>query len=163
MAPPSRRAEEAEISPEILTVFRTACAAVAALISIRPPAAAALPETSIKGCPLVPEAVGIATCKKPSPLRSSVACSPEPRPILPSGALIDPGLETVPPSKPTRPPKPVVIEPAFVTLAEAPRPVKWRLPELKSLLEMPSVEATKPPPTLTAPDGVKAMPLGLTR
>ena len=49
------------------------------------------------------------------------------------------------------------------TPAEAPLPAKLRLPLLKSLSAMPSVEATKPPPTRTAPVGVIAIPFGLTR
>ncbi len=105
----------------------------------------------------------MATWRKPSPVRSSVACSPEPRPILPSGASITPELATLPPISPTKPPLPVLMAPELKTCAEAPGPLKFRTPELKSPLERPSVEAMNPPPTLTAPEGVIAMPLGLTR
>ena len=39
---------------------------------------------------------------------------------------------------------------------------KFSLPAVKSALAMSSVEATNPPPTRTVPEGVMAMPFGLT-
>ena len=122
------------------------------------------PETSISPLPLAAfEAVGTATCMKPSPLTSSVTDSPEPRPTLPSGTRIIPEFETVPPISPTKPPLPAEILPALLTDAEWPLPLNLRLPFMKSLSSVPSVEPTKPPPTLTIPVLVIAMPFGLTR
>ena len=56
-----------------------------------------------------------------------------------------------------------MIRPAFDTLAEAPLPVNRLRAPRNSASVMPSVEATKPPPTLTVPVPVMAMPLGLIR
>ena len=163
MAPPTRRAELADSEPEMLTMPRTASAAVAALIAIRPPAARTVPEMSIRGWLALPPCVGRAICSRPSPLRSSVACSPEPMAILPAGAEMIPELATLPPSRPTKPPWPVDIVPALLTAAEAPLPEKLRAPLIKSEFEMSKVEPTKPAPTFTAPLAVIAMPLGLMR
>ena len=141
--------------------LRTALAAVAALIATEP--ALTAPETSISALPSALLAlVGNATCKKPSPSKSSVACSPEPSATLPRGALMSPELETVPPSRPTKPPGPVVIVPSLLTAAEAPPPVKFSLPLLKSRSEIASVEATNPAPVFTTPERVINTPLGLT-
>jgi len=52
---------------------------------------------------------------------------------------------------------------ALLTAADAPLPVKVRLPLWKSASEIPSVEVTKPPPVLTTPVLVIAIPFGLTR
>jgi len=164
MLPLRPETERADNDPETLTASRTACCAVAALISMRPPAARTRPATSTSAPPLAAvAAVGNATCRKPSPVGSRVACSPEPRPTLPSGTLIEPALATVPPMRPTKPPRAAEIVPALLTAAEAPLPVQVRRPALKSALAMSRVEATKPPPTWTVPLGVIAMPLGLTR
>ena len=77
--------------------------------------------------------------------------------------MIVPEFETLPPIRPTTPPGPVMIVPSLLTAAEAPEPVNFSLPFLKSLSVIASVEATKPPPTLTVPLLVIAMPFGLTR
>ena len=162
--PPTARAEATESEPGTFTALRIACATVAALSSTLPPAATTLPETSINALPSAVLAfVGTATCRKLSPVRLRVACSPEPIPTLPSGTDTTPEFATVPPTRPTKPPGPASIEPALETPADAPFPVKLRLPLLKSRSAMPSVEATKPPPTWTAPVGVIAIPFGLTR
>jgi hypothetical protein len=156
--------ERACNEPDTLTASRTACFTVAALRSMVPPFARILPETSTSAWPFGATAlVGTATCRKPSPYRSSVACSPEPSATFPSGTLMVPAFDTEPPNSATKPPGAVEIVPWFDTAAEAPLPRKFRLPALKLLSAMPSVEATKPPPTFTLPDGVMAMPLGLTR
>ncbi len=162
--PPLERAEATESSPGTLTASRIAFATVAALSCTDPPAARTLPETSISAWPsAVLALVGTATCKKLSPVRFSVACSPEPIATFPSGTDTTPELATVPPMRPTKPPAAASIEPALTTPAEAPAPTKLRLPLLKSLSAIPKVEATKPPPTRTAPVLVIAIPFGLTR
>ena len=162
--PPLARAEATESEPGTLTALRIACATVAALSCTDPPAALTLPDTSTSAFPsAVFVFVGTATCKKLSPVRFSVACSPDPIATLPSGTETTPEFETVPPRSPTKPPGPAWIEPAFETPADAPLPMKLSLPLLKSLSAIPSVEATKPPPVWTAPVGVIAIPLGLTR
>ena len=164
IAPPSRRAELAESAPSTFTALRIASLTVAALTSMRPPAALTRPDVSINAWPLAGVAcVGSATCRKPSPFRSRVACSPEPRPILPSGAEIVPVLFTLPPIRPTMPPGAVWMAPALETFADAPLPEKFSRPALKSASPMSRVEATKPPPTVTVPPGVMAIPFGLTR
>ena len=56
----------------------------------------------------------------------------------------------------------MVMVPSLRTAAEAPLPVKLRLPAMKSWSVVFSVEATKAP-VLTVPDLVMAMPFGLTR
>ena len=56
----------------------------------------------------------------------------------------------------------MVMVPALVAAAEAPVPVKVRLPAMKSSSPMFSVEATKPA-ALTTPVEVMAIPLGLIR
>ncbi len=73
-----------------------------------------------------------------------------------------PEFSTVPPSSAAYPPRPTVMMPALVTGADAPLPVKVRFPAMKSLSEIPSVDATKLP-VLTTPLWVIAMPFGLTR
>ncbi len=162
MTPPSRCAALAETDPGRLTTSWIARWAAAALISTRPPGAITLPLMSISA-PLRPfGSVGVTTCRKPLPFRSSVACSPAPIPTLPTGATMTPDCETCPPSRPTKPPGAVRIVPPLETLADAPLPEKLSRPALKSWFVIPSVEATKPPPTLTEPDGVMAIPLGLT-
>ena len=108
-------------------------------------------------------AVGASICRNPSPLRSSVAFSPAPMPILPTGAEITPETSTTPPSRPTKPPGAVLIVPALLTGADAPVPENFSWPFRKSWFDKPRVEPTKPPPTLTVPLLVMAMPLGLTR
>ena len=164
IAPERPETERAESVPETFTTSRMACLTVAALSSIDPPAAVIRPETSTSALRLpVVAAVGAATCMKPSPLMSRVIDSPEPSPTLPSGTLILPAFETVPPSSPTKPPLPTLILPALLTAAELPLPVNVRLPAMKSLSPIASVEATKPPPTSTDPLEVIAMPFGLTR
>nr|WP_316170072.1 MULTISPECIES: hypothetical protein [unclassified Bradyrhizobium] len=123
-----------------------------------------LPAMSMIALPsAVVDLVGSATCRKPSPVGLSVIASPAPSPTRPSGTVIVPLLDTVPPISPTNAPLAPEIAPALLTAAEAPLPVKIRRPALKSALPMSSVEATKPPPTCTDPVGVIAMPLGLTR
>ena len=103
--PPLARAEDTENSPGTLTALRIACATVAALSCTDPPAARTLPETSTSAWPsAVLVFVGTATWRKLSPVRFSVACSPEPIATLPSGTETTPEFETVPPSKPTKPP-----------------------------------------------------------
>ena len=164
MAPLRPDTERAETVPEMFTASRTALAAVAAEISTRPPRAEIFPETLISGVPSLSVAVsGTATWRNPRPVGSSVACDPAPRPTRPRGTEILPSFDTEPPSRPTKPPSPVVIVPAFDTPLGGVADEKVSLPDSKSLSLMPSVEATKPPVTLTAPVLVMAMPLGLTR
>ena len=102
IAPPSRTALSALSASPRLTMLRTALRAVAAEISTRPPLAAIEPATSISAA-LSPAiaAVGTATAMNPSPLRSSVIRSPEPNPTRPSGTVIVPLFDIVPPSSAT--------------------------------------------------------------
>ena len=81
----------------MFTALRAASTAVAALMMTLPPGALMVPELLISA-PLPPAAVGNATCRKPSPEKSSVALSPEPSPTLPSGTKIRPAFDTEPPS-----------------------------------------------------------------
>ena len=83
--------------PEMLTALRAASRAVAALMMMLPPLALMVPELLISA-PLPPAAVGNATCKNPSPEKSSVALSPEPSPTWPSGTIMRPAFDTEPPS-----------------------------------------------------------------
>src|SRR3546814_13994879 len=68
--------ERACTVPEMLTALRAASRAVAAEMITLPPLALIVPEflTSASSPPAL---VGTATCKKPSPEKSSAACSPE--------------------------------------------------------------------------------------
>ena len=88
--------ERAWTSPEILTALRAASRAVAAEMTTLPPSALIAPAL-LTSAPSPPAFVGAATWRKPSPEKSSVACSPEPRPTLPSGTSIEPEFDTVPP------------------------------------------------------------------
>jgi hypothetical protein len=132
---------------------------VAARSSMRAPDSR--PAIATKGSS--PEAgAGKATCRKPSPVRSSVACRPDPSPMRPSGAAMMPLLATLPPSSAAKPPLPTLMAPLLLTVP-VPLPLKPSVPWAKSRSLMSSVEATKPPPIVTVPDAVMAMPLGLTR
>ena len=105
--PPLARADATVSSPGTLTASRIARATVAALSCTNPPAALTLPETSTSAWPsAVFVFVGTATWRKLSPVRFSVACSPEPIATFPSGTETTPEFETVPPSRPTKPPGP---------------------------------------------------------
>ncbi len=101
MLPPSPVAESALSVPGTLMIFLTALARLDADRTMRPPGAVMLPETSISAPAVCGLDVGTATCMKPSPLRSSVICSPEPRPIFPYGTEIEPLFATWPPKRAT--------------------------------------------------------------
>ena len=154
----------AEIEPGILMASRTAERAVAAVRTTCPPDARNLPALVTRACPsAIVARVGMATCRNWPPLTSSIACSPEPRPMLPSGATITPLLATVPPSSATKPPGPVAIAPLLTTPFDAPAPEKLFRPAMKSLSAKSRVEATKPEPVFTTPPEVIWMPFGLIR
>ena len=144
---PSMWAELAARPAGRCTVSRTAPTTAEVRIRALPPATTGPPGTT--------------TCMKPSPLKSSVAASPEFSAILPSGTAIVPEVLTSPPSKAANPPRATRIDPAFDTAP--PLPLKASLPAMKSLSAISSVEATKPPPRSTVPVAVMTMPLGLIR
>ncbi len=83
--------------PEMFTALRAAVTAVAASRITVEPGATIWPVFDTSGL-APPPAVGTATCRKPSPETSSVACSPEPSATWPSGTAISPALLTWPPS-----------------------------------------------------------------
>ena len=96
MSPLLPATPRASIVPDMLMAWRAMSRAAAAESCTVPPRAEILPLLLTSG--LVPSAlVGIATCRKPSPEMSSVACSPEPSATLPIGTLMTPELATVPP------------------------------------------------------------------
>ena len=164
IAPSRPDTELALIEPGMLMALRTASRAVAARNSTRPPLARILPLLETSASPSASVApVGTATCKNLSPLTSSVARSPDPRPILPMGAEITPEFDTWPPRRPTKPPDSVAMRPALPTEAEVPLPLNVLLPAMKSALDVSSDEPTKPRPTLIVPVAVIWMPFGLTR
>ncbi|GJE69009.1 hypothetical protein CHKEEEPN_0532 [Methylorubrum podarium] len=86
----------ASIVPDRFTAWRAMSRAAAAVRITEPPSAEIVPEERTRA-PRPAAFVGTATCRKPSPERSSVARSPEPRPTLPIGTLIVPAFETWPP------------------------------------------------------------------
>ena len=91
----------ASMEPDTFTASRIKDFTVAACNCTKPPPALIRPVLSTSGLASPVFAVGTATCMNPSPLRSSVTVSPEPRPTLPSGAEITPEFATVPPSSAT--------------------------------------------------------------
>ena len=130
-----------------------------------------MPRTAARASAVVSKAVlpsllimavsGSATLRKPLPLRSKVARVTAPTTTRPAGAAISPLLATLPPSRPTKPPVAVVMVPALDTAP--PLPSAMPLPAMNAASSIPSVDATNPRPTLTTPDLVIWMPLGLTR
>ena len=163
MLPPSATALSALITPDMLMTLRTASLTVAASNRTLPPLAVMVPLLSISAPLPVISAVGTATWRKLPPLRSSAMRSPDPIPILPSGTMIVPLLDTAPPSNAIKAFSPARMVPALVTTADDPLPANARFPPMKSPSAMSRVEATKPPRVSTAPLAVMAMPLGLTR
>ena len=105
---------------------------------------------------------GTATCRKPSPDTSSVTISPAANPIRPIGTVTEPEFVTRPPISAAKPPRPMVTRPAFCTGFDRPSPSKRSRPAMKFSSVVSSVEATKPPPALTAPPCPMNIPLGLT-
>ncbi len=150
------------IDPDRLTAWRTALAATEALSMTRPPFAVIVPLLSTSGVPAASVAsAGRTTCRKPSPVKSTVADVAAPMPTRPSGTVIVPLLETEVPSRTAKPPD--VMLPWLTTLPAELAPENDSVPFMKSLSLTSRLEARKPPDALTDPVVPISTPLGLTR